>query len=86
MNSVKSLTDLRRHEEGRISAIQVETPEKLQDLMRAGAMPGAQICVMHSGSRHVLFFAQDPELAVDRKTASGILVQTASMTDLQNVS
>jgi Fe2+ transport system protein FeoA len=86
MNHVKPLSDLKRHEEGRIAAIKVETPEELRDLMRAGALPGARVCVMHADSRHVLFFAQDTELAVDRKTASGILVQTASMTGVQSVS
>ncbi len=80
MNRVKPLSDLRRHEEGRITAIRVETPEELQGLTRAGALPGAQVYVMHVDSRHVLFFAQDAELAVDRKTASGILVQTAAIT------
>ena len=76
MNRIKPLSDLRRHEEGRIAALQVENLEELQSLTRIGALPGAKVCVMHADSRHVLFFAQDAELVVDRKTAAGILVQT----------
>ena len=86
MNQVKPLSDLERHQEGRIAVIHVETPEELQCLTQAGAVPGAQVYVMHADSRHVLFFAHDVELAVDHKIASGIFVEIASMAGVQTVS
>ena len=86
LNRTKPLTDLERHQEGRIVAVCVETPDEMRSLTQAGVMPGAQICVMHADSWHVLFFVDNTELAVDLKIASSILVEIRPMTNVQSVS
>lgn len=75
MNRVIALSDLKPDRRGRVITIRTKNAHELQRLMHAGVLPNAAVNVMYRDARHVLFFANYIELAVDRQIASGIFVE-----------
>jgi Fe2+ transport system protein FeoA len=75
MNQVRALSDLKPDQQGRVVSIRTKSTRELQGLMRAGVLPDACVKVVQRDGRHVLFFANFEELAIDREIASGIYVE-----------
>ena len=74
ISRVITLSDLKPSQQGRVVTIKTKNVEELQRLMQAGILPDACVKVLHQDGRHILFFANYKELAVDQEVASGIYI------------
>jgi hypothetical protein len=75
INEVMTLSDLKPAQHGRVVIIKTKTFYQLQSEIKGGLLLNAFITVVHRDGRHVLFFANDKEVAVDQDIASGIYVR-----------
>ena len=75
INRVLALSDLKPAQSGRVVSIRIKTVQQLLRLMQAGVLPNACVNVIQRDGRHVLFFTNYKELAVDQEIASGIYLR-----------
>ena len=74
MNVVRSLADMERQQTGRVRSMGTVDPAKLYQLFGVGILPGEGISMLQKDGRHLLVFACNREVALDRQTASSIMV------------
>jgi len=74
ISRVITLSDLKPSQQGKVVTIKTKNIQELKRLMQAGVLPDACVNVLHRDGRHVLFFVNYKELAVDQEVASGIYV------------
>ncbi len=75
MNHALLLADMQRPELGRIAAIRGASPDELRQMLEVGLTQDAEIRVVQNDRRHVLVFARDHEVALDRQAAGCIWVE-----------
>ena len=75
INGVIALSDLKPAQPGRVVSISTKTVQHLLRLMQAGVLPNACVNVIQRDGRHVLFYTNYKELAVDQEIASGIFLR-----------
>ncbi len=75
MNQIKPLSDLKHDQKGRIASVQPAAPNDFQRLLQAGVLPDTLIRVVDTTLRYGLYIVEHSVIALDRQTASGILVE-----------
>ncbi len=75
MNQIKPLSDLKHDQKGRVAAVQPAAPSDFQRLIRAGVLPDTLIRVVDTTMRYGLYIVEHSVIALDRQTASGVLVE-----------
>lgn len=80
LNRTIQLSDLKPGQPARVASIRTEAVEDLRRLMQAGVLPNASVNVIHRDRRHILFFTNYKEVAVDQDIASRIYVELGDQT------
>ncbi len=79
MSHLRSLANLHRAETGRVKSILGANLEEFHQLLAAGLRQDARIQVIQNGQQHVLLFAGDWEVALDRCSAGCVWVEEESV-------
>ncbi len=77
--NLSRLCDLKGNQRGKVVSIQAKTEQDLHGLLAAGVMQNSPVSVIYSDAKHVLFFSEGRELAVDHDIASQIYVELESI-------
>ncbi len=75
MNQIKPLSDLKHDQKGRIASVQPAAQNDFQRLLQAGVLPDTLIRSVDTTLRYGLYIVEHSVIALDRQTASGILVE-----------